>query len=114
MKDKNPKDLSVWQYWQRGLANRKAHADVFVHGDYKTVDDAEKGNVFAYLRRGKTSGTWLIVLNFSSNYSQWTVPVNIVVQDWMAGNYLKGKPDKPIQGSVELRPWEGLLGKCAD
>ena len=106
-------DLSVLQYWKRGLANRKEHADAFIHGEYQTIDNAEKGSIFAYLRTGKESGPWLIVLNFSGQNVEWSVPEEVKVQGWMAGNYLKGKPDKPTRGVVVLRPWEGLLGKCS-
>ena len=113
MKEEMVDELSVWQYWQRGLANRKAHADVFVHGHYQTVDNAERGNVFAYLRTGKESGKWLIVLNFGGENVEWSFPHGVVVMGWMAGTYLKGKPDKPTEGTIGLRPWEGLLGKCA-
>lgn len=105
-------DLSVWQYWQRGLANRKKHADVFVYGEYQPVDSAERGSVFAYTRTGRTSGKWLVVLNFSGEETQWMLPTNIKMEAWMAGNYLKGKPEKSLTGGVMLRPWEGLLGKC--
>ena len=110
----NDDDLSVWRFWQRGLANRKEHADCFVYGGYQTVDGAEKGSVFAYLRTGEKSGKWLVVLNFSGEHVQWHLPEDVKVQGWMAGNYLKGKPDKPTKGRVGLRPWEGLLGKCVD
>lgn len=106
-------DLSVWQYWQRGLANRKAHADVFVHGDYQTVDFAEKGNVFAYTRTGKESGKWLVVLNLGGQEVGWTLPSGLSIDGWMAGNYTQGKPSKANAGKIDLKPWEGLLGKCS-
>ena len=112
MKANSDDDLSVWQYWQRGLANRKAHADVFVHGEYQTVDFAENGNVFAYTRTGKERGKWLIVLNFGGQEVDWPLPQDVVVQGWMAGNYMKGKPSKPLAGVIDLKPWEALLGKC--
>ncbi|KAG8533377.1 uncharacterized protein KY384_002160 [Bacidia gigantensis] len=106
-------DLSIWQYWQRGLSNRKAHADAFVHGEFQSVDNAEGDDVFAYLKVGKESGTWVIVLNFSGDEVQWRMPSNVKVQGWVAGNYLKGKPDKPTEGTIGLRPFEGLLGRSA-
>ena len=107
----DPDDLSVWQYWQRGLANRKEHADVFVYGDYEAVG-LESEEVFAYVRTGKKSGKWLVVLNFTGKAIEWDVPAQVHIQAWMAGNYLKGKPDKATQGRLSLRPWEGILGKC--
>jgi len=105
--------LSTWQFWQRGLANRKEHANVFVYGDYHAVGP-ESNEVFAYMRTGKKSGKWLVVLNFSGKDIEWEIPGDVKVQGWMAGNYLKGKPEKSLSGRVDLRPWEGILGKCAD
>lgn len=106
-------ELSTWQFWQRGLANRKAHADCFVYGEFRAVGP-ESDEVFAYLRLGKESGTWLVVLNFSGKEVEWKIPEELAVEGWMAGNFLKGKPDKQLKGSVSLRPWEGVLGKCVD
>lgn len=109
----HPDELSTWQFWQRGLANRKEHADAFIYGDYHAIPrDGEE--VFAYLRTGKKSGKWLVVLNFSGKDVKWDIPGNVKVQGWMAGTYLKGKPEKALSGSVDLQPWEGILGKCVD
>ncbi|KAL8838054.1 MAG: hypothetical protein Q9170_002290 [Blastenia crenularia] len=105
--------LSVWQFWQRGLANRKRHKDVFTYGEFETAGP-ESEEVFAYIRTGKASGKWLIALNFSSKKVDWKMPDNLKVEGWMSGNYTKGKPDKSRQDSVALYPWEGLLGKCAN
>jgi len=102
------------QYWKRGLANRKEHADAFVYGEYQTIDNADNGSVFAYLRTGKESGQWLTVLNFSGKNVAWSTPEEVKVKGWMAGTYLKGKPDKSTKGVVALRPWEGLLGMCSN
>ena len=112
MSAKGEDDLSVWQYWKRGLANRKEHADAFVYGEYQMLDHANQGSVFAYLRTGKTSGKWLVVLNFAGKEVEWSVPEEFELQGWMAGTYLKGKPQKGLKGAVKLKPWEGLLGKC--
>ncbi|KAL8676504.1 MAG: hypothetical protein Q9186_006981 [Xanthomendoza sp. 1 TL-2023] len=102
--------LSVWQFWQRGLANRKMHKDVFTYGDFEDVGPQSE-EVFAYVRTGKESGKWLVVLNFSGREVDWEMPEEIEVQGWMAGNYTKGKPEKSFKGSVALHPWEGILGK---
>ena len=109
----NPEELSTWQFWQRGLASRKEHADVFVYGNFQAMEMGS-GEIFAYLRTGKKSGRWLIVLNFSGKDVKWEIPEQVQVQGWMAGNYLKGKPKKALSGSVDLKPWEGILGKCED
>ena len=114
MKAQDKNDLSVWQYWQRGLAARKQNADVFVYGDFKALDDAEAQNVFAYTRTGRKGGKWIVVLNLSGESVDWVVSNGVEVQDWKAGTYVKGKPEKSLTGTVALRPWEGLLGKCVD
>ncbi|KAL8702414.1 MAG: hypothetical protein Q9201_004415 [Fulgogasparrea decipioides] len=103
--------LSVWQFWQRGLANRKQHKDVFTYGDFELVGP-ESEEVLAYARTGKKSGKWLIVLNFSGKEVSWNIPQGLEVEGWMAGNYTKGMPDKSLKGSITLHPWEGILGKC--
>lgn len=113
MNANNEDDLSVWQYWQRGLANRKEHKDVFIYGDYETVGVVSE-EVLAYLRTGKQGGRWLVVLNLSGKGVQWEFPNAVKLKGWMAGNYLKGKPDKALKGKLELRPWEGVLGRCED
>ncbi|KAL8809273.1 MAG: hypothetical protein Q9200_003563 [Gallowayella weberi] len=102
--------LSVRQFWQRGLANRKMHKDVFTYGDFEDVGPRSE-EVFAYVRTGKESGKWLVVLNFSGKEVDWEMPKDIEVQGWMAGNYTKGKPEKSLRDSVALHPWEGILGK---
>ena len=109
----NPEELSTWQFWQRGLTNRKEHADVFVYGDYQVMEIGSD-EIFAYLRTGKKGGKWLVVLNISGKDMKWEIPGTVKVQGWMAGNYLKGKPEKALSGSVDLKPWEGILGKCMD
>ena len=111
VKDQLEDDLTIFQFWQRGLANRKAHADVFVYGDFQEVSNGDTG-VFAYTREGKSDGKWVVVLNFTNQEVRWDVPKDLSVKGWMAGNYLKGKPEKPVKGAVILRPWEGLLGQC--
>ncbi|KAL8643301.1 MAG: hypothetical protein Q9228_000108 [Teloschistes exilis] len=109
----NSEGLSIWQFWQRGLANRKAHKDVFTYGDFELAGpDSEE--VLAYIRTGKKSGKWLVVLNFSGKEVQWDIPADLEVEGWMAGNYMKGKPDKALQTCIALHPWEGVLGKCIE
>ncbi|KAL2354107.1 glycoside hydrolase superfamily [Cryomyces antarcticus] len=49
MRDGDAKGLSVRQFWQRALAHRKKHRDVFVYGDFQLVD-ADNPKVFAFKR----------------------------------------------------------------
>ncbi len=103
--------LSVWQFWQRDLRDRKEHKDVFVHGDFKIVDEAN-GKIFAYVRAGEIGGSWLVVLNWCGDATSWEVPNDIKVAGWMAGTYVRGKPEKSTSGKIRLEPWEGLLARC--
>jgi len=106
--------ISVFRFWQRALADRKKHKDVFVYGDFELHGDGEdESSIFAYTRTGKQEGKWLVVLNFSGKQVTWEIPTNIKMDMWCAGNYVAGKPEKPMTGSLTLKPWEGVLGRCA-
>ncbi|KAI9792867.1 MAG: hypothetical protein M1835_007625 [Candelina submexicana] len=104
-------DLSVWQFWQRGLKHRKEHKDVFIYGDFQLLD-SDNNQVFAYSRTGAKAGSWVVVLNFTGKTQEWEIPEHVSVDGWMAGNYTAGKPDTATNGRITLKPWEGLLGKC--
>ncbi|KAI9839854.1 MAG: hypothetical protein M1819_000044 [Sarea resinae] len=108
---KDPDQLSVWQFWQRGLAARKENKDVFVYGDFKLVNgDDEK--VFGYTRTAATGRTFLVALNFSGDATEWEIPSAVKVKTWVAGNYTAKGPEKQTSGTIKLQPWEGLLGIC--
>ena len=107
MDDKSD-ELSTWQFWQRGLKDRKEHADVFVYGDYQEVS-VDDENVFGYIRTSDAGEKWLVVLNFSAKERGWTLPSE--VDFWACSNYVKGKPEKSTKGSLSLKPWEGALAK---
>jgi len=104
-------ELSIWQFWQRGVKDRKEHADVFVYGDYQELSP-EDPSIFAYGRTGALGERWLVVLNFSGKEVDWVLPESLVVDFWACSNYVKGQPEKPQQGHIPLKPWEGILGKC--
>jgi glycosidase len=110
MNDKSA-ELSTWQFWQRRLEDRKEHADVFVYGDYHELSP-EDPSIFAYVRTSEAGEKWLAVLNFSGKAVDWTMPSSTRVDFWACCNYGKDRPDKPQEGSLRLKPWEGLLGKC--
>lgn len=106
-------ELSPWQWWQRALADRKEHKDVFVYGDFEDLS-ANHEKVYAY---GRTSSTdkrerWVVVLNFSGAGQEWAFPGGTEVDYWAATTYGKGRAeDRAVTGVVTLKPWEGLLGK---
>ncbi|KAL9109339.1 MAG: hypothetical protein Q9227_005969 [Pyrenula ochraceoflavens] len=104
-------ELSVWQFWQRGLRNRKVHKDAFVYGDYQELD-SDSEDIFAYVRSGEEGSKWLIVLNWTGKRVKWSWNQDIIVEAWVASTYTKGKPEKPTTGTITLEAWEGILGKC--
>ncbi|ETS83634.1 hypothetical protein PFICI_05510 [Pestalotiopsis fici W106-1] len=104
-------NLSVWQFWQRGLKDRKEHADVFVYGDFQELSH-EHPQVFAYTRTSVQGEKWLVVLNYSGKQVEWYFPEDLKVDFWAASNYTKGRIGKPQTAMVPLKPWEGILGKC--
>lgn len=106
----DPSNMSVLQFWKRGLAQRKEHANVFVYGDFELLDEHHP-KVFAYRRVNRETGeAFVVVLNFSREDVEWEVPEEAKVKEWAAGNYTAGKPEKDVKGKIVLKPWEGLLG----
>ncbi|KAK5054537.1 hypothetical protein LTR84_001428 [Exophiala bonariae] len=104
-------ELSIWQFWQRGVKDRKEHADVFVYGDYQELSP-EDPSIFAYGRTSASGERWLVVLNFSGKDVDWSLPESLAVDFWACSNYVRGQPEKPQQGQIPLKAWEGILGKC--
>lgn len=104
-------ELSTWQFWQRGLKDRKEHADVFVYGGFEEVNKDDE-NVFGYVRTSKEGKKWLVVLNFSGKEQKWMIPTK-EVEFWACSNYTKGRADKAKSGELVLKPWEGVLGKVS-
>jgi glycosidase len=111
MNDDGSDNLTVWQFWQRGLKDRKEHADVFVYGDFEELSH-EHPQVFAYARTSVKGEKWLVLLNFSGKQVEWYLPEGLHVDFWAASNYTKGQVEKPKKAMVPLKPWEGVLGKC--
>lgn len=114
----NSPQLSTWQFWQLSIQRRKTHTDVFVYGDYHELSPDDP-NVLAYVRTNVDSGErWLVVLNFSGKEVEWTIPQQdppVAVESWVCDTYANGakeQPEKPLEGPVPLRPWEGVLAKC--
>ncbi|KIW52847.1 hypothetical protein PV05_08460 [Exophiala xenobiotica] len=111
MKFESDNELSTWQFWQRGIQNRKKHADVFVYGDYQEISP-EDPTILAYGRTSQSGERWLVVLNFSGKDVEWALPESLKVEFWACSTYIKDQPDKPQKGKIPLKPWEGLLAKC--
>ena len=104
-------ELSVWQFWKRGLEHRKTHKDVFVYGKFEILTPEHEA-VLAYRKVGKREA-FVVVLNFSGREAEWTATEGLGVEAWVAGNYDAWGPDKGKSGKIMLRPWEGMLGKLS-
>jgi oligo-1,6-glucosidase len=101
--------LSVHAFWQRGLRCRKENKDVFVYGDFQLLDPEHK-KVVAYKRWSKENA-FVTVLNLSGEKLSWDGLKNLTVKKWVAGNYDETDIDgKSKSDTLELRPWEALLG----
>src|SRR5450756_2292488 len=99
MKANDSDDLSVWQFWQRGLHDRKEHADVFVYGDFQELDP-QHPKVYANMRTSQKGEKWLVVLNFSGDAVEWAMPSELEVDFWPCSNYVKGHVEKPKKSSI--------------
>lgn len=106
----DPEKMSVWQFWQRCLAHRKAHRDAFVYGDFELLD-ADNDKVFAYLKSERGVEQWIITLNWSGENVDWELPGSVQVQEWVMDT-VDGKHDHSTSGVIKLEPWQGLLGRC--
>jgi glycosidase len=111
MKASDDNQLSIWQFWQRGLHDRKKRKEVFVYGDYQELSPEDPG-VFAYGRTSETGERWLVILNFSRTKQEYQLPETLVMEFWACSTYTKGRADKALRHSIPLEPWEGVLGKC--
>ncbi|KAJ5734913.1 alpha-glucosidase [Penicillium malachiteum] len=104
-------ELSVWQYWQLTLQNRKTHSDVFVYGDYQDVD-VENERIYAYLRTGtQTKEKWLVAMNWTGEKSSWNIPPSIKVEQIVSSS-LQRKLSIEDGAIVKLQAWEGILMRC--
>lgn len=108
-----PGHLSVHAFWRRALSNRRAHAPVFVYGDFEMLDMQHK-SVVAF-KRWSEDEAFVTVCNFSGEKVVWDglSESGLDVKKWVAGNYDERELEKREVGKgikIELRPWEGLLG----
>ncbi|KAF7557173.1 hypothetical protein G7Z17_g952 [Cylindrodendrum hubeiense] len=65
---------SVLAFWRKTLKFRREHPDIFVYGDYRTLqlDDLE---TFTFVKEAQNGGAKaVVVLNFSTEAKSWTPP----------------------------------------
>ncbi|KAI9694304.1 MAG: hypothetical protein M1820_009028 [Bogoriella megaspora] len=99
---------SVMQFWQKALEIRRINKETFIYGDYELLSDDESP-IFAY-KRSSGSQQWIVVLNFSKDTLKWSLPEKLRLDEWVLGNY-DSRTEHSLSGQVELRPWEGFLGR---
>jgi glycosidase len=107
-------ELSVFQFWKKGLEIRKNHKDSFVYGGFELLGpDDDASPVLAYIRSSEKE-KWIVVLNFSGTEVTWDFPEHVAVKQWVTGNYSTGVLEKERTGNFTLRAWEGIWGACAN
>jgi glycosidase len=103
---------SVYFCWKKGLELRSKHANVFIYGSFDIIDP-EHTQIVAYSRKSdQDDERWICVLNFSGNTVEWQGMGEENVKEWVMGNYSTEVPVKELTGTITLRAWEGLIGKC--
>ncbi|SPO05475.1 related to oligo-1,6-glucosidase [Cephalotrichum gorgonifer] len=99
--------VSPYRFWQRALQVRKAHVDL-LYGGFEIIGDTDP-NVFAYKRTGGGQVS-VTILNFSGEEAEFHLAEGLKVDNWVLGSYDTSSAEKPKEGVIKLRPWEGLLG----
>lgn len=57
---------------------------------------------------------WITLTNFTGKYLKWRMPADIKVEEWVIGNHPLDTHNKDSSDNVvQLRPWEGVIGKCS-
>jgi glycosidase len=103
---------SVYSFWKKGLDLRSRHASVFVYGSFDLIDPDHR-QIVAYSRTAdRGDEKWICVLNFSGNSVRWRGMREEKVREWVMGNYSTETPVKHLTDTIDLRPWEGLIGVC--
>ena len=94
-------NTSVFGFWKKVLKLRKEHEDIFVHGDYRLVDD-DSENLYTFEKESKDGKKALVILNFTETEYDTVLPK------------LGGKGWQLLYSNVEdwgktLKPWEGKV-----
>lgn len=111
MKANDDNQPSTWQFWQRGLCDRKEHKEVFVYRDYQEFSPGDP-SVFAYGRTSEIGERGLMILNFSGTKQKYQLAERLVTEFWGHSTCTKGRANKALGGSITLQWWDGVLGKC--
>ncbi|EUC50733.1 glycoside hydrolase family 13 protein [Bipolaris oryzae ATCC 44560] len=101
---------SVFSYWKRCLAFRKEHKDVFIYGGFEIIDPDDK-DVVAFRRFSKEE-SWVTATNFTGKDLEWSGLGDLKVKEWVIGNYPLDAHNSNAGPPLNLRPWEGIIGRC--
>ncbi|KAA8626987.1 alpha-glucosidase [Pyrenophora tritici-repentis] len=104
--------LSVFSYWKQCLSFRKKHKDVFVYGGFEILDPQNR-DVVAFRRFSKDE-CYVTVTNFTGKYLEWSGLGDHKVEEWVIGNHPLGPHNDNLGGTLYLRPWEGIIGRCSE
>ncbi|OBT79788.1 hypothetical protein VF21_01395 [Pseudogymnoascus sp. 05NY08] len=106
--DQVGKPTSVFTYWQNLLKTRKLYKNILVYGSFEMVDRAHKF-VFCY-RRAYGTAVATVLLNFSKQDVEWTVPPDVLRTTNVAPlihNYEDVR--QAIDGKIHMRPFEAQV-----
>jgi oligo-1,6-glucosidase len=98
---------SVYRYNQKVIALRRRDP-AFIYGDYQDLDPTNE-QVFLYTRSLGAS-SYLVILNFSSQPIDYTLPQGIQAKDLKLGNY-RDSSDPAGATTLHLRPREARIYK---
>jgi oligo-1,6-glucosidase len=100
---------SVYRYYQRMIALRK-NTPALIYGDYRDLDSANaptNPTIFAYTRT-LGSASYLIVLNFSGNSTEYSLPAGNKATKLILSNR---DSHEQKSANLHLQPWEARIYK---
>jgi len=98
---------SIYHYTQKMIALRRSDL-AFIYGDYQDLDPKHE-QVFLYTRSLGAS-SYLVILNFSSQPIDYTLPQGIQAKNLKLGNY-RDSSDLAGATTLHLRPREARIYK---
>ncbi|MGD8748398.1 MAG: alpha-glucosidase [Balneolaceae bacterium] len=97
---------SVLNYYRKIVNYRKDHPGL-VYGDFDVLDRPNE-QIFAYLRNGDQN-RFLVVMNFTGNEVNFTLPERARNQDWKVDiDSYSGTPSIS-NGTISLKPWQSVI-----
>ncbi|KAI0418893.1 glycoside hydrolase family 13 protein [Xylaria grammica] len=99
---------SVLAFWKAAVAHRKAHARLFVHGEYQVVDE-ENERIYTFWKKSASGSEMaLVMLNFSSEKADMPL---FVEEERTSLRFLvsTGGSEQLDAIIAPLEPWEGRV-----